>query len=989
MKKLQLLFSLALLTIATCLLFTSCVVYKGGGSDKENGDEQSGTTGEVDAGATEDILYALSADGTYAKVVGYKGKINHLVISSTFNGLPVKEIADEAFAGRKTLISVSIPQSVVTIGSKAFRGCEWLEQINIPEGVVFIDANAFDGCKLLETVYFPESLVSIGADAFADCTKLKSLYVKNVDIWCRTSLGSSTSSPLYYATNLYVDGDSARVVELEYGITSISEYSLNCTNLEKLILPSSVKYIAKGAFSRASSLRELSVPFVGGSADDDAYLGYIFGADGFVDNGIYVPSTLSSVTVTGNAPIGEGAFYNCYKLERIIFNGAPTAVEANAFAYCTSLSELYLPKSVTRIAQGALNGATALSSLTLPFVGGGTYGGDYFGYILGASSAADTDVNFPYTLNYVKILGGQSLGASAFTGCIYITELYISSSTTSIAQGALSGLTSLTTLTIPFVGSSATSPSFIGYAFGASSYSENASFVPSSLKTITVTGASSIADNAFLGCTGLTEVSIPVSITSIGQNAFKGCTALSSITIPYATTLIGSSAFAGCSSLKIKCMVSSKPYSWSSTWNPDGRPVKWNETYYGVTEDGFSYCQYATNVIITGYSGNMTDITIPSSIGGYSVIAIGDNAFKDDTTIKSLYIPSTVSSIGANSFYGCTSLGTVYLSEGIQTIQDCAFYGCGITEITIPASVRTLGVSAISYCINLSKVVFKNGSLLTTVNELAFRGDNAIDSVHIADLSAWCKISFGSDDANPLLYARNIYVNGNLARCIVIPEGTTSIGSYCFEGSAYSAVVLPSSLTTINAYAFNNSSYLTAVVIPSSVSVIGDYAFFGCSRLSIYCMAASEGGSWSSGWNFTNRPVTYGCTDSAITNGIVWVNVNGSVTVAGYSAEGSIVVIPSTLGGAMVTAIANHAFRDAASITSITVPASVKSIGSYAFSGCTELKSITMLDSYGWFYSSSASATSGSALVQSDMSDPEIAAAYLTSTYTTKYIKKN
>ena len=119
----------------------------------------------------------------------------------------------------------------------------------------------------------------------------------------------------------------------------------------------------------------------------------------------------------------------------------------------------------------------------------------------------------------------SNIGSYAFAGYLG-TELSIPSSVTSISRNALNGCSNLNTLTVPFVGSGNGSYSHFGYIFGASGYSSNSSYVPSSLTTVIITGGSEIAANAFYNCRNITRVVIPSTVYSIGSNAFYGCNSL-------------------------------------------------------------------------------------------------------------------------------------------------------------------------------------------------------------------------------------------------------------------------------------------------------------------------------------------------------------------------------------------------------------------------------------------------------------------------------
>lgn len=153
--------------------------------------------------------------------------------------------------------------------------------------------------------------------------------------------------------------------------------------------------------------------------------------------------------------------------------------------------------------------------------------------------------------------------------------------------------------------------------------------------------------NSFYGCSSLTSITIPSSVTSLDRLCFSGCSSLTSINIPSSVTSLGRSCFSGCSSL--------------------------------------------------------TSITIPSS-----VISLGEYCFDSCSGLTSVSIPSSVTSLGECCFYGCSRLSSVTIPSSVTSLGRSCFSACtGLTSITIPSSVTSLGSSCFALCRKLETVYFK------------------------------------------------------------------------------------------------------------------------------------------------------------------------------------------------------------------------------------------------------------------------------------------
>ena len=797
--------------------------------------------------------------------------------------------AEHLYVNGKEVTDLVIPDGVTKINQYAFYRAKMLKTIFIPGSVTEIDYGAFDtnyqGDKFEydKVTIDNRSLVAIGDNAFG--ANIKELHITDLAAWC--------SNVRFYNDLLWENYGADRAYQYNNPLDTSEKFFVNGKEIKDLVIPDGVATITPFAFLGAKMLTSVSMP--------------------------------NSVK-----EIGTSAFAGCSSITSA--NIPDKVEEIHCFSGCSRLKELTIGRGVKYMTSvvGHWNGVPSLENLERinisdlkawcwiyngypPSDGGNDSGRNPFARIPKKSPMKASS----YTTKARLFLNGTEVKDVVITKDFF--EGVASNGTgyddIYILCDAFAGIASLTSVTIP----------------------EDA--IPGGIHC----KMKSSMDRGFSNCPNLKYIKNESNLEIL---EVQDCERLETLILGKHTK---SCTVYGCKELAdVYCAGIPRRASFDSECQVEYATLHVPEILIERYRNTDGWKDFGSIVALkAGDPGYVvpdnTPITFADAAFGAAAIAAFDfngdgklskyeatlvtdfgKAFKENKDIKTIddlkYFTS-MKEINNEAFYGCSSLTSVSFPDFVTTIGERVFKGCGITSVTIPNSIKSIG----------------KYQYWTEAN------------VYINDLAAWCSISF-ADDANPLNKGGHLYLNGVEVKDLVIPNSVTSIRNYTFSGcSGLTSATIPNSVTSIGKSAFSGCSGLTSVTIPSSVTKIGSDAFYDCDNLkAVYITDLS---AWCriqfmddfhiywSDYGSTN-PLKYGehlfLNGKEITNLVIPNSISSIAPIAFYHCSSlTSVTIPNS-----VTSIGESAFSNCSGLTSVKIPNSVTSIGERAFYGCKGLEKV-------------------------------------------------
>lgn len=904
-------------------------------------------TYELPSGLTyndEEITYALIdslfANNKYVKSVVIPSCVTSIG-SNTFeqctlletvdfaSDINIESIGNNSFYYCEKLKDISIPNSVKTIGYNAFYRCLSIKEVVLNENIESIEFSAFENCKSLYEVFNLSNLeieknstnngfVAYYALAVYDALDSERISIEEIDGLKYVAVDdellvlgvvddSKTKSIVFpdsvehngvvYDTykiykNAFYENMSLESVELSDSITEIGDYAFyNCQYITDIKMSNNLEKIGQYAFYNCYQAEGMNI-----SEKVEIIGNYAF----------YNNSRIKSFTIHKNLKeIGDNAFSNCSNLKYII-NGDNEKLEyigSYAFYYCRSLVFAEIGGVITEVNDGTFHVCTSLESIVLPDTVTRIKGSAFnecnsLNYFVVGEKVQEIEYsafNYCYNLSHVYNLSNLLIEPNSYkNGRVgyYATNIY-----TNLDEYKAPALFEIDDYMFYFNGEELTMNEYHGdaeeivlpsdisynnvtfdtYRLGEYLFQNSpikSIYIPNnvskisdctfqycgSLKTVTFEENSvlkEIGDYAFYDCYYLEEIFIPASVVSIEAYAFANTRGIGNIQfeegsqLEYIRSYAFYDSFSNVENVKVSIPASVKEigeYAFYSCDYIGELTFEENSKLERIGSYAFSSISYLGDIKLPA---NLS--SIPYSAFAYSGITslsfeenskletIESEAFFACYGLAKVEFPASLKAINMSAFSSCNSLKEIVFAENssLETICVQAFYNTAIEKLELPASLITIESEAFAYS-SLKELSFEEGSVIETINEKVFSSNASLEKIDfpaslktIGNSAFECcynikEINFEENSSLEKICSYAFLNAGiNTLFDLVLPENLNDIEDYAFISSGLKNVKLPSSLLSIGEYAFADCVYLEKIEFEeeSQLEIIKSYAF--------------------------------------------------------------------------------------------------------------------------------------------------------------------
>ena len=759
-----------------------------------------------------------------------------VVIPAIYNNLPVTYLSSSVFQNNDFVESVTMPNTITSIGRECFSHCSKLKTIKFSDNITYLSGTILFDCSAIEELDLPKNLADNNGSIACQCPKLKTIHIH--DGWVIDQYYSLFSECPSIET-IVIDDNSENFalqdgvlynkdktilymcpcaktgsVTVPDSVIEVRNYAFcDCTNLHTISLPNSITKLGKGAFWNCASLSIFHIPNQVTEIPESL---------------CYQCNSLTSVNIPNSVTkIGYSAFGWCYNIKQVSITDSVTQVGSNAFEYC---DDLYYHGSVLNWVTTAHKIVEHVDNVHL-FIDGSNYEATSITIPNGVSVIEKGCFQQCKSLVNVTVEGEvETIESYAFYNCKNLKTITLPNGLTSIDEWAFRNCSALESISfgtgLKTIGNCAFADCFalesvafndgletIGQeAFGfcyslesinipnsVTSLGSDAFYKCHSLKSaILGNGLETIKSSTFNECSSLASISIPSGVTTIESSAFYGCASLRRITIPSSVTNIADGAFARCQIVEVINLSSLNIEVGASTYGQIAKNAMFvidniNASQIEEDENGFITYDDGVDVTLLGYSGSEHNIVIPNG-----VTKIAPNAFENNDNITRVNIPNSVTTVGTYAFSDCENLCQVIVGSGVNTLPSSAFSRCyGLVEVINKSSV--------------DNVFFTNTE--TSYVYTRYLTNSESNSRITVDSNGYVVYEEGADH-----YL--VGYEGN-AKDIIIPTGVTKIYKRMFDDDHHiQSVVIPTGVTEIGEYSFTNCSNLRTVSVPDTLTTV-------------------------------------------------------------------------------------------------------------------------------------------------------------------------
>ena len=799
----------------------------------------------------------------------------------------VVAIKDSAFYNATGLELISIPASVKKIGKNAFLGCSILQKvifasvndlcgitfangaanplantyaqlyknseealatIEIGNNVSRINAYAFYGIKNITAVYISGNVTSIGNEAFNKCSGFDKVFYADMNHLTSMSYGSSTSNPIVYAGEVWLNNGGSQITEVTIS-NDVNSYAFRgFKNLTKVYFAgNNVINIGTDAFYDCKNLSEINFPSslktIGSNAFHNTKL-----------NSISIPENIIS--------IANEAFTGCTSLENVIIEASLTVLPSRMFDGCTNLQNVTLPKATTTIGNKTFKNCSSLTSLP---EGDGLVKFDENAF---EGCKGFTELTLPKNI--------QTIGNYAFKDCTNLTDLFIlepedeTTLTIGSSDWVFSGSKSLKIYSNRTKAPSSSVNPFNGYE-SIKMYipeGDTSGYDQSPWKELNPKPYEEHAIHYYVDGEEIYSQPIEVGQPIQTEEDEEFITALQDIKnsrpdwdfagwddkipslmpdedlyinghferefISTGSDDLGVKYFLRSDNLKAKVIGYNNPGNNSGVVKINS-VVEFEEKSYtidSIRANAFKGAESLTKIDLSNATTNigislfegcsaLAEVTLPAALteikekmfyrcSALSTLVLPENvetiaasAFASCTALSTLVLPEKVKTIGASAFEGCTNYNIDHLPSELQTLGKSAFNSCGIVEMTLPKSITSMGESVFLSCTNLKKVVFNEEMGLSILPAYTFSGCKNLES-------------------------------------FTLPTSTTIIGENAFASCSGLKVLALDNVVEISPNAFSSCDNLKTISLPTTINKLGKNAFTYCRNVEMITIESTN-----------------------------------------------------------------------------------------------------------------------------------------------------